>query len=146
MSSNIEKFDLLVAKLLAELYEQFPVAKGIAASVYGIDVENIFLADGKVDEKILRELDFFCCTVRWLKQAGYIDYTTEYDSGSFSGAVLTAKALEILKITPESLRSPQPLGDYLIANVRSGTTEALKKGVTAAFSAGATFVWKALAQ
>ncbi|KWB69247.1 hypothetical protein [Burkholderia ubonensis] len=144
MSSNIEKFDLLVAKLLADLYEQFPIEAGITADAYGIDVENLFRFDGTIDGEITTELDFFCGTIRWLNRAGYIDYMGEHGSGAFTNVVLTAKALEILKGTPESLRAPQALGDYLVDNVRGGATEAVKQGVAAALSAGAVFAWNAL--
>ncbi|KVG23087.1 hypothetical protein WL77_05445 [Burkholderia ubonensis] len=145
MSSNIEKFDLLVAKLLANLYERFPIEAAITANAYGIDAENIFCGD-TIDTAISAELDFFCGTVRWLNRAGYIDYSSEHDSGAFANVVLTAKALEILKATPESLSASQSIGDYLVDSVRGGTTDAVKQGVTAALSAGALFIWNALAK
>ncbi|CAB5287048.1 MULTISPECIES: hypothetical protein [Burkholderia] len=144
MSSNIEKFDLLVAKLLANLYEQFPVATGVVAADYGINAERSFRFDGTPDPDIERELDFFCNTLRWLQRAGYIDYAQETNGGTFGGVVLTAKALEILKAIPESLRAVTPLGDYLVESARSGATDALKQGVTAALSAGAVMAWNAL--
>ncbi|MBR8032321.1 hypothetical protein P4G95_14490 [Burkholderia vietnamiensis] len=144
MSSNIEKFDLLVAELLANLYERFPVATGVAASDYGVNSADYFRFDSSVDPDIARELDFFSDTLRWLQRADYIHYARETDGGTFSGVVLTAKALEILKGTPQSLRASKPLGDYLVESARSGATDALKQGVTAALSAGAAMAWHAL--
>ncbi|MCA8285785.1 hypothetical protein [Burkholderia vietnamiensis] len=144
MSSNIEKFDLLVAKLLANLYERFPVATGVAADAYGVNASDYFRFDDSVDPDIAYELDFFCNTLRWLRRADYIHYADEINGGTFNGVVLTAKALEILKATPQSLRQSKPLGDYLVDSARSGATDALKQGVTAALSAGAVMAWHAL--
>ncbi|MBN6729446.1 hypothetical protein [Burkholderia multivorans] len=144
MSSNIEKFDLLVAKLLVQLYERFPLETGISSATYGIDAGSMFRGDGTVDSDVAAELDFFCSTVRWLGRAGYIEYSGELDSGTFGDVVLTPKALEILKATPASLQAPQALGDYLVDSVRSGTTEAVKQGVTAALTAGTLFLWNTL--
>ncbi|KWH65156.1 hypothetical protein [Burkholderia anthina] len=145
MSSNIEKFDLLVAQLLADLYERFPIEAGISASNYGIDVDGLFGGfDGTVDRDVMEELDFFCSTVRWLKRAGYVDYSSEADSGAFGAVVLTPKALEILKATPTSLQASQALGDYLVDSVRSGASDAVKQGVTAALTAGTLFLWNTL--
>lgn len=144
MSSNIEKFDLLVAELLATLYERFPVTAGITASDRGINAENMFRGDGTIDQDIAAALEFFCNTVRWLKRAGYIDYDRELDSGTFSELVLTAKALEILKATPSSLTGKQTLGSYLVDSARNGATEALKQGVTTALSAGVSLAWAAV--
>ncbi|WP_175739630.1 hypothetical protein [Burkholderia ambifaria] len=144
MPSNIEKFDLLVAKLLAHLYERFPVATGVAASDYGVNTDDYFRFDNSVDLDIAGELDFFSDTLRWLQRADYIHYVGETDGGTFSGVVLTAKALEILKATPQSLRQSKPLGDYLVDSARSGATDALKQGVAAALSAGAVMAWHAL--
>ncbi|OXI27264.1 hypothetical protein [Burkholderia sp. AU16482] len=144
MSSNIEKFDLLVAQLLADLYERFPIEAGISASNYGFDVDGLFGSDGTVDRDVMAKLAFFCSTVRWLKRAGYVDYSSEADSGAFGAVVLTPKALEILKATPASLQASQALGDYLVASVRSGASDAVKQGVTAALTAGTLFLWNTL--
>ncbi len=144
MSSKIEKFDLLVAKLLADLYKKFPQATGISASAYGIQAEEMFRFDGTIDKDIAHELDFFCNTLRWLKRHGYIDYSTEYDSGTFMSVAITTKALEVLKGTPESLNTSKSLGDDIVDSARSGATDALKQGVTAALSAGVVMAWNAL--
>ncbi|MFM0175597.1 hypothetical protein PQR33_40485 [Paraburkholderia sediminicola] len=144
MPSNIEKFDLLTAKILADLYARFPVRATITASRYGVAPEDGLRSDGSWDAGILGELDFFCDTVRWLGQSGYLDFSSELDGGVFEGGVLTAKGLEILKAMPASLSPAQPLGDYLLDSVRAGATDALKKGVAAALSAGATIAWHSL--
>jgi hypothetical protein len=144
MPSNIDKFDQLTAELLADLYASFPVKAAISASKYGIPEEEIDWSHGAIDQELIKRLDFFCDTVRWLRQAGYLDFTSELNSGVFQSVVLTAKGLEVLKATPASLSPTQPLGDYLRDNIRSGATEALKKGVAAALSAGASLAWHSL--
>ncbi|MDN7607727.1 hypothetical protein [Burkholderia multivorans] len=111
MTSKDEKFDFLVANLLADLYKKFPKATDISSGAYGIRAEEMFLFDGTVDKDIADELDFFCNTLRWLKRYGYIDYSAEYDSGTFVNVAITTKALGARKSTPESLKASKSLRD-----------------------------------
>lgn len=62
---------------------------------------NGFLGRGVATD----ETEFFAATVDWLAEAGYLRYQNrdpELVTG-FTGAVLTAKGLELLKAIPDSL-------------------------------------------
>ncbi|RQH02726.1 hypothetical protein [Paraburkholderia dinghuensis] len=144
MPQNIEKFDLLTARLFADLYGRFPVRTFLSAESYGIDAEKVFQLDGKINAAVSAELEFFCATLRWLRESGYLDYKSEGNCGVFSDVVLTTRGLDVLKAMPKSVSPDKPLGDYLRDAVRSGTTDALKSGVAAALSAGAMFAWNTL--
>jgi hypothetical protein len=141
MPRNIEKFDLLAGRILADLYERFPLRIFVAADAYGVDARKLFSIDGIINRDIADELEFFCSTLRWLYEAGYLSYKGEAQAGVFSGVVLSARGLEVLKAMPKTVSPDKPLGEHLRDTVRSGATHALKNGVAAAMSAASTCVW-----
>jgi hypothetical protein len=149
MSSNIEKFDELTARIFAALYEDFPVPRSLSAEQYGVDCNAVFAEPDRIDSVSFKDLNFFCSTVQWLSASGYVEYATELNMGTFSDVTLTAKGLEVLKATPASLKAPEggeskTLGDYLVDGVKSGAADAMKKGATYALSAGAALAWNAV--
>lgn len=129
--SNIERFDRTVVLALAELYGRFPVRKSLVASQF------ILTDDGQRAEGLSAqeeaELDFndpyfkrkefaFEC-LNWLVEAGYLHgKPTPYDY--IENAVLTAKGLEVLKATPDSLQAT--LGERLQEAAKSGLWESGK--------------------
>lgn len=114
MASNIDTFDTAVATILAHLYETFPRL---------VVVDTYRLADS-ADSEIR---DAFAGTLIFLQREGFLTYSTRAGSGGqFSGVALTAKGLELLRATPQSLRSKAPLGEQLREGLKSTGKEAAK--------------------
>lgn len=101
--SNIERFDELTGRVLAALYAAFPmpvalVPEKFVGKAWGVDNFTGALVASE-------ETEFFTATVTWLAEAGYLRYQ-EADSvkvSGYTGVVLTAKGLELLKAIPDSL-------------------------------------------
>ena len=67
MKNNIDKFDILVGKILAELYGEFPIKCELEPERFGIKNtmrEFLETIDGVMDDA--KELTFFEATVSWL--------------------------------------------------------------------------------
>ncbi|MBH9667938.1 hypothetical protein JAO10_15400 [Burkholderia contaminans] len=143
MPTNIEKFDELAANVFANLYENFPVRISLFKNTFGYDLSYKRSADGGAILNAPDDYAFFTDTLKWLRMAGYIDFTTSA-SGPWGNAVLTAKGLEVLKATPSSISPSQPMGDYLAQGIRNGAKVAVSKGITYVLSQGASLAWHAI--
>lgn len=108
MASNIELFDRLVGNIFADLYESFPIPRKLSEQDY-----SMHYGDDGFEE-------FFKATLRWLSSAGFIDLNTGYNHLGPYSATLTNKALEALKIVPDSLASQESLGERLTKATRDG--------------------------
>ena len=135
--SNIEKFDDLAGRILAELYESFPVATVIST--------EDFMDSGRHWDDVLEMevLDdggtFFISTATWLINAGYISGSA-FQNLFIEKAVLTAKGLEVLKALPESLNSGPSIGEQLSDAAKAGSTEVMRGLLSQALSIGARLV------
>ena len=124
--ANIELFDLYVGKILATLYESFPVRTHLdICEGAGADIDEDTL-------QVPLQCQIYKDTVIWLKDSGYIIYANEH-TYSFTGVVLTAKSLELLKRVPKSLKSSY--GEKLVALLKDGSEDALKQSVNTLLSA-----------
>ncbi|AQW85466.1 hypothetical protein CPIN18020_0219 [Campylobacter pinnipediorum subsp. caledonicus] len=101
--NNIEKFDILTAKILAKLYANFPVPVTLISSEFGIkdeveeflSSETVTFINDKNDENI-----FFSSTIKWLLKNEIID-AKQNGSSSFYDVCLTFKGLKLLKKAPK---------------------------------------------
>ncbi|MFM1711875.1 hypothetical protein [Aeromonas salmonicida] len=133
MVSNIERFDTIVVLALAELYSRFPVPQYLASSKFIVteDGEHIdglspeaegllFDEDPYLKDPYFKRKEFAFESMRWLVDAGYLHGTpVAYDG--IRNAVLTAKGLEVLKATPDSLQGS--LGERLVEAVKADSRE-----------------------
>ena len=133
MVSNIERFDTIVVLALAELYSRFPVPQYLASSKFILteDGEHIdglspeaegllFDEDPYLKDPYFKRKEFAFESMRWLVDAGYLHGTpVAYDG--INNAVLTAKGLEVLKATPDSLQGS--LGERLVEAVKADSRE-----------------------
>lgn len=140
MSSNIEKFDRLAGKIFADLYESFP----IPLAMFPTDYISVVL-EGAIYESAedsgpdaVDAFGFFVATYEWLEKAGFIDVQTRMLDGTIE-AVLTNKALEALKVLPESLSSKDSLGDRLARATRDGVTDQVRSLTGQVLGAGLRF-------
>ena len=128
--NNIDQFNQYTAAIFAKLYDAFPVRIELTADdITGIefDRESLFYENNVQSPK---EWDFCVATWEWLKEAGYI----WHEGGSSEGwkacyAVLTPKALEALRSTPDTIDSGRTVGDRLREVAKAGSQEMVKQTV-----------------
>lgn len=137
MKNNIDKFDILVGKILAELYGEFPIKCELEPERFGIKNamrEFLETIDGVMDDA--KELTFFEATVSWLLE-NEIMTAKSSGFGSYYDARLTMKGLKLLKSTPKSIDSDRKsIGESLKELSKAGANESLKMVVNALFSYG----------
>jgi len=124
--TNIKRFNDCTAKLLAFLYEHFP---------YKVDLDFYEWLGKDVFEAGDDDLEFCYATLEWLAEAGYVAVGTLHNSGA-AKVTLTPKALEVLKVVPESLTAKRSIGDLLVEKVGEGALSAAGQLVSAAFTEG----------
>ncbi|MBJ9716426.1 hypothetical protein [Burkholderia gladioli] len=141
---NIQKFDDLVARIFARLYQAFPVKINLTLADFGFDNSTVTPTSGfiTIAYKDAENAKFFFDTVDWLNAAGYINMMADpHTPGRY--AVLSSKGLEVLKATPASLTPDKSLGEYLAVNIKNGTSDAIRKGVSLALSMGTALAFHA---
>lgn len=133
--SNIELFDEYTARILAMLYESFPIRRPLdAVELSGTQIDDYGVP---VDVRGKRSRAFEVCfaTIQWLIDSGYI--VSQGDNGyCFAGCVLTARGLEILKSTPDSLQRKESVGERIVQLIRNGSLDVARDAASAAISAG----------
>ena len=135
--NNIDKFDILVGKILAELYGEFPIKCELEPERFGIKNamrEFLETIDGVMDDA--KELTFFEATVSWLLE-NEIMTAKSSGFGSYYDARLTMKGLKLLKSTPKSVDiDRKSIGESLKELSKAGANESLKIAVNTLFSYG----------
>jgi hypothetical protein len=133
MPTNIETFDSAVAAILAHLYGTFP----------RLETLNAFELAGSSDAETCA---IYAGTVVFLEREGFLRYFVRSGgNGQFFSAALTAKGLELLRATPESLRSKAPIGEQLRDAVKGGAKELAKElGKLVLRAATSPETWRAL--
>ncbi|TFF13723.1 hypothetical protein EXW72_08340 [Pseudomonas sp. BCA14] len=125
-ASNIERFDQLAGRIFADLYEAFPLPKTLSDISHGEKgLDPVFNAEF-----------FFVATVRWLASSGYVTHGKQDNRFVFEDCVLTAKGLEVLKATPDSL-TESSIGSQLQDAAKSGLVDSVKTLVGKALAIGA---------
>ncbi|MFK3711823.1 hypothetical protein [Leclercia adecarboxylata] len=132
--SNIDMFDEITGRVFADLYNNFPCFYFLRPEDYTAPIEK---SDDFMQDIIEGEarLSFVADSFYWLVESGFISGKKMAD-GSIKGAVLTAKGLECLKKTPDSLRPSN--GTQLTEAVKSGSAAAVKNIANQVLSAGVT--------
>ena len=123
MEQNIEKFDRIVAQVLGELYQKFPIQTHV--SIYELfECSPGKLVEGKwVESEDLKEQDqeFYFYTIRWLIDTGYLIGTIQNHHNS--QITLSLKGLELLKSVPSSISGSESVGELLISALKSGAKD-----------------------
>jgi hypothetical protein len=135
--SNIEKFDDMVGKMFAQLYLSFPVPHALPAEDFmeaATRPHDTYEIDLPTDDA-----EFFIATAQWLVKSGFI-YGTPRHYTHIEDAVLTAKGLEVLHATPNSLDTGPSLGALMADAAKAGGKETLRSLVTEALSLGVKLV------
>ncbi|AWH87899.1 hypothetical protein [Limnobaculum parvum] len=143
-TTNIDRFNEIVGVILGLLYESFPLKTDLmAVDVVGKETETNYFSEHD-SEVILTVSDddaiFYLDTIDWLKESGYL--TGQRSSDGIHNVVLTAKGLEVLNATPESLGLP--LGVKIVNSVKSEGKEALRSLVSQALGIGLQYVTRGI--
>ncbi|MUL11830.1 hypothetical protein GNP59_18415 [Aliivibrio fischeri] len=125
MEDNIKKFDRLVALILADLYQKFPVCTHV--SIY----ELFDCTPGYMNHKrgqwiesedlTTEDQEFYYYTVKWLIDTGYVIGTIKNFNNSH--ITLSLKGLELLKSVPSSVDDAESIGEQLIGAVKAGAKD-----------------------
>ena len=124
---NMELFNEYTAKILAQLYESFPLVSMVdAGRLSGCKPDDY----GEIAEK-----GRICAaTIEWLRDAGYIGCEPRMEW--IYPARLTVKGLETLKVCPAALDTRQNAGEALTDAVKKGSLEVAVRLAAAALTEG----------
>ncbi|MBO1856838.1 hypothetical protein J4G52_25190 [Burkholderia cenocepacia] len=134
--SNIDKFNVYAANVLAALYESFPVPRHLSSGAFieGGDAA-VYDPKGITGAELMPDAMFFRSTVQWLYDAGYILCGKVYEA-DHADCVLTAKGLEVLSSIPGSLKNAPSLGDSLVSAVKQSAKDGLQVAIREVISMG----------
>ncbi|TMX70626.1 hypothetical protein [Vibrio rotiferianus] len=134
MAQNIKEFDRVVAFILSELYQKFPVRTHV--SIYEVfDCPSGKITDYEwVESEELKQSDqeFYYFTVQWLLDTGYVIGTINHYNDS--KITLSMKGLELLKSVPSSVDSSESIGDQLVSAFKSGAKDSAANIISKALS------------
>ncbi|MFM2642515.1 hypothetical protein AAFX33_15265 [Vibrio chagasii] len=123
MSENIDKFDVLVARVFETLYSEFPKKIVLQPTeLLDCDEQPYYNEAGYFVSPLADdESDFLYYTVSWLYESGYL-------LGSINGVwdskvTLSLKGLQLLKSVPNSVESNSSLGEQLKEAIGNGAKE-----------------------
>ncbi|PMH28640.1 hypothetical protein BCU71_19985 [Vibrio lentus] len=124
MCTNIEKFDVLVARVLENLYSEFPkqiVLNPCKLMDYDVDSGDLDELGGFIDPLSEDDSEFFSYTLSWLYESGYLIGKL---GGSWNSSLtLSLQGLQLLKSVPSVVESNESLGDQLREAFKNGSKE-----------------------
>ena len=137
-TSNIKRFDELTGQILGVLYESFPVPRHLLLKDLVPDgfTFNDFLGYEIPNE----DGEFLFACIDWLAESGYLRFKDKVQPTGYTEGVLTAKGLEVLKATPNSLSTDSSLGDQLVDATKTGAKGLVGDLAGQALSIGVKFV------
>ena len=143
---NIVLFDEYTARILAELYEAFPVKTRLDArrltghSEYD-EYGRVLNERGEPS----RQYEIASATIEWLWESGYIR-GPGFEQGGMSRAVLSPMGLAVLKAVPDSIKVQETTGERLARLVKEGAHEGAGELARSAIAAGIRFTAKAVSE
>ena len=123
MMQNIELFNEYVARILAQLYESFPVKVSLHADQFSSFSDR--------SQQQMEELVAYS-TIEWLVDNGYVHADERIPRSSCYGCTLTDKGLKVLQATPDSVQIPdgvqtkETFGEKLVHLINKGAVEVAK--------------------
>lgn len=125
---NIDFFNLYVGRIFAKLLSEFPLEINLSSQ----DIEPECDMYSKQEQMVKS-------TIKWLKNAGYITYDINPNLGGFLNVILTAKGLELLNSTPESVENKKTIAKELKRYYDLSRDEMVKELASKALSYGAKY-------
>lgn len=113
---NIDVFDLYVAAIFSELYEEFPVPTTL--DFMDIPTNEVF-KDDDVHDELVSKIFIYRHTIVWLLASGYIQAENVNEQRAYD-VTLSAKGLGLMKL-PSSLEGPkESFGESVTKALKSG--------------------------
>ncbi len=131
-AENIDRFNKIASETFAMLYSYFPQGCNFGPEDFDIPKDQF----GGVTRE---DAAFVFSTVKWLEEEGYLRTKGASLAGDFHGTVLTGKGLAVLKLVPDALANPAPLGEQIQAAVKSGSLTVAKTLLTTALDVGVKY-------
>ena len=128
-AENIDRFNKIASEAFAMLYSYFPV--GCDFGPHDFDVPK-----DQYGGVTMEDASFVKSTIEWLVDEGFLRTHGASMSGDFYGVVLSGKGLAVLKLIPDALTNPAPLGEQIQAAVKSGSIAVAKALLSTALDAG----------
>lgn len=136
-TSNIKRFDELTGQILGVLYEGFPVPRVLLLADL---VPDGYSFDDFLGFDIPNENgEFLFACIEWLAESGYLRFKDKVQATGYTECVLTAKGLEVLKATPDSLSTKSSLGEQLVEASKTGAKSLIGDLAGQALSIGVKF-------
>lgn len=139
--NNIEAFNIAVAEILGQCYQEFPLRVRLSKKEIGetIKVTLDGNPDGELDVYDLSSKDFLIAdaAVKWLIQAGYLWCDNPEPKISYEGVTLTPKGLEVLNAIPEGLEHDISFREQLSKGIKGLGKEVATTSVKLALAFGA---------
>lgn len=139
---NIDLFNEYVARVLAQLYESFPVKEKLdAGTISGhTDLDRVGTILDAPDGSESKEARVAYGTISWLVNNGYVHADSRLDGRYYDGCALTDKGLMVLRAVPDSVQITETFGDSLVRLIEEGTVERAKDVVKALLTFGVSGV------
>jgi hypothetical protein len=128
-SENVDRFNKIASEAFAMLYESFPIP-------LNFDPTDFDIPKGEHGEVQQTDWNFVVAVIDWLDEEGYFRKQSRSMEGSYYEAVLSSKGLAVLRLIPDALDNPEPLGDQMKSAVKNGATAVAMKLVDKAFDIG----------
>lgn len=130
---NMDLFNAYTAEIFSILYQCFPEPAPLDVLKISGHTEVDDYGQMEKPAKICRD------TVEWLSNTGYLTYEQNFECG-VSGAVLTAKGLEVLKVVPASLERGDSIGEKIVKTMKGGAKETAATLAKTALTEGVKFL------
>lgn len=112
---NIRVFDCLTAKIMADLYEKFPIKQDY--TLWNFDKE-VCMQYVSADRS--KRLDVLKGTFTFLEENGLITFNENsgVENGFFYETGLTLEGLKLLNKEPKSIKTTEKIGDLLVKTIK----------------------------
>lgn len=136
--NNMEIFNLTVADLFGQCFENFPVRIEIHSLEIAYRIVELY-EECEIMEKtdlLARESEVVFNAINWLIDSDYLWCNTSTDDLNFFGVVLSPKGLEVMNSIPASLQKKESFGSLFSKGVKTLGTETAIEAVKIALALG----------
>ncbi len=129
---NIDRFNILTAHILAQLYERFPETHDLdiaaIASKMGVGLQGAFVSEVGGRRRYAQAVEaenawfttYVLASLAWLRDEGFIKASS---SDALRGVILTSRGFSVLASQPDVLKTP--LGQQLVGAAKDGASSIL---------------------
>ncbi|QEI11468.1 hypothetical protein [Cellvibrio japonicus] len=136
--NNMEIFNLTVADVFGQCFENFPVRIEIDSLEIAYRIVELY-EEREILERtdlLTRESEVVFNAINWLIDSGYLWCNTSTGDLDFFGVVLTPKGLEVMNSIPASLQKIESFGSIFSKGVKKLGAETAIETVKIALALG----------